>query len=174
MSNLQIMKSALLIVFIMSALSGFCQNGQITGKVIIDKEMVGFNYLTIHLKTGDSTVKTTFPDSIGHFTITDIRNGSYNLVLSHIGVRSMVTENLNVSTNTKLELELIYPSPCSFAKGPKPACPLQHSNGIIPIFYGLPSPRALKKAKKGTIHLGGCITTDCDPTYFCKVHNMEI
>jgi len=31
----------------------------------------------------------------------------------------------------------------------------------------------MKRAKKGKIWLGGCVITECDPKWYCKIHKIE-
>ena len=63
----------------------------------------------------------------------------------------------------------------TYLKNRKPICPIgNHTNNIIPIVYGLPTPKTMAKAKKGLVHLGGCVLSNCDPHYYCTVHNKEL
>ncbi len=51
-------------------------------------------------------------------------------------------------------------------------CPEKHVNNIIPIIYGFPNQKMLKKSKKGKIKLGGCNPSKCEKWY-CKKHNLS-
>jgi hypothetical protein len=65
--------------------------------------------------------------------------------------------------------QFIFPNPC---KKSVKVCPENHTNKLIPIVYGLPGEKLIRKAKKGKVMLGGCIVTDCDPKWYCKVHKL--
>jgi hypothetical protein len=52
-------------------------------------------------------------------------------------------------------------------KKANPSCHVCKSKEVIPIVYGLPSPRLIKDAKKGKFFLGGCVVTGNDPNWYC-------
>jgi hypothetical protein len=58
--------------------------------------------------------------------------------------------------------------------GKKPTCIGGHTDHIIPIVYGLPTEKTMTKAEKGLVHLGGCIVSEDDPKYYCKIHQVEL
>lgn len=47
-------------------------------------------------------------------------------------------------------------------------CPKCQSENTIPIVYGYPSPKGMKKAERGEIKLGGCCIGKNDPQWYCK------
>lgn len=49
-----------------------------------------------------------------------------------------------------------------------PVCPRCKSKNVIPIFYGYPSTRMMKRAEQGEILLGGCNVLKDSPELFCK------
>jgi hypothetical protein len=55
-----------------------------------------------------------------------------------------------------------------------PTCPQGHRNHLIPIVHGLPGAAMVKKAKAGKIRLGGCVSSDCEPTYYCPIHDKDL
>ena len=59
------------------------------------------------------------------------------------------------------------------AKIQKKVCPLNHEDGLIPIEYGVASEKMKKQAEKGKIFLVGCLTADCDPKWYCKIHDIK-
>ena len=53
-------------------------------------------------------------------------------------------------------------------------CPKCHSNRqVIPVVYGYPSEKMIRRSEKGEIHLGGCILDDCMPLHYCKDDNLK-
>jgi hypothetical protein len=156
--------------------NAFCQSGQISGYIKKSNSLSDMGGLRVFLKYGDSIVTETISDSTGHFKMKNIKDGFYSLVIHQIGYRETITDSLEITKDKILELNITYPPPCKFIyrKGKKPECVGGHTNHIIPIIYGLPSKKILDKSKKGLVHLGGCIISDCDPHYYCTIHKKEL
>ena len=51
-------------------------------------------------------------------------------------------------------------------------CPEGHRDSIIPILYGYPSEEMFNQSDSGIIALGGCEVSDCDPNWWCKIHEI--
>jgi hypothetical protein len=102
--------------------------------------------------------------------------GMYKLSVTQIGRRTDIYDSLFILDGQTNQLNATYPRPCQFIypDGFKPRCPYGHTDNIIPIVYGMPGKNLMEKAKKGKIHLGGCIITDCDPRFYCSLHKIEI
>jgi hypothetical protein len=66
--------------------------------------------------------------------------------------------------------------PCPYApSGTVPACVGGHRDRVIPVVYGLVSSvEVAKRAKRSELKLGGCLVTDCDPHYYCLLHNKYL
>lgn len=47
-------------------------------------------------------------------------------------------------------------------------CPACGAKDVIRIVYGLPTEKAMKRAHRGEIMLGGCVVTDSDPNRLCR------
>ena len=81
-----------------------------------------------------------------------------------------VFENINLQHNKRTVCSSDFPLDCpnnKYIEGK--ICPKCHkSDQIIPIIYGLPDPTSLKGEVGVDYSLGGCITTGCDPDWFCK------
>jgi hypothetical protein len=150
------------------------QKTQIIGQVEKNSKEVDYKYLTILLRQNDSTISGAVPDSTGSFKMKDIRNGCYKFVIQQIGSRDYVIENIRLDKDTTINF--LYPPPCLFIhkKGERIVCIGGHTDHIIPIIYGYPTQKTMKKAKKGIVLLGGCEVTDCDPHYYCTIHKKEL
>lgn len=168
------MKISLVIIFFLNSFSTFCQNGQITGRITKSDTILEYKYLTVLLKHGDSTITGTIPDTNGLFKIKDIPEGFYSLIIQQIGYRETITDSLKITQNSTIDLS--YPPPCRFVylKLQVPKCIGGHTGHIIPIVYGLPTKKTMERAKRGLVHLGGCFVSDCDPRYYCTIHNKEL
>jgi len=167
-------------VLFLFSLNVYCQKGQIIGHMTNRDTLASYNYWTIFLKQGDSTIKETATDTSTNFKFKDIPKGIYSLSIKQIGQRDFIIDNLQISMDTTIELSLSYPPPCkfiysSYLKNKRPNCTIGgHTQNIIPIVYGLPTPKTFKKAKKGLVHLGGCALSNCDPHYYCTIHKLEL
>jgi len=86
-----------------------------------------------------------------------------------------MSPNIIVRENQTTNVSISFPGPCPYvyAKGFTPKCPYGHLDRVIPIVYGMPSPQMMDRADKGHIASGGCIISDCDPKYYCKIHEIE-
>ncbi|MCP9754912.1 carboxypeptidase-like regulatory domain-containing protein [Lacihabitans sp. CCS-44] len=172
------MKHGFLLIFSLLTLTTYCQTGNIRGHITNSDKESDLKYVTIYLAHGDTLVKNkgAIPDSSGNFIIDDIPLGQYSLRVQQLGFRDFVLDSLTISNATILTLNLNYPPPCDkrLAKNEKPKCIGGHTDNIIPISYGLPFKRTLRKAKRGKVFLAGCIITRCDPRFYCKLHKRQL
>ncbi|GAO44541.1 hypothetical protein [Flavihumibacter petaseus] len=85
----------------------------------------------------------------------------------HNGARITLSNSSTVRT-------LTFPIDCEVNRylGGKlcPGC--KTSDAVIPIYWGLPSPD-LKGEIGVDFQLGGCVTSGCDPTWFCRKDTLE-
>jgi hypothetical protein len=110
------------------------------------------------------------------FDIERLVPGMYKLAIHQIGRRPDYYDSLIILDGQTKKLTATYPGPCQFiySKGYKPKCPFGHSDNIIPIVYGMPGKKLMEKSQHGKIYLGGCLISDCDPRYYCRLHKIEI
>lgn len=53
-------------------------------------------------------------------------------------------------------------------------CPIcLRSNKVLPITYGMPTQKMMKRAGKGKIYLAGCVVFDYSPNFYCKRDEFE-
>lgn len=172
------MKVILYAIFSTLTLTTYCQTGNIKGQITNTDKESDLKYFRIYLTHGDTLVKNkgTIPDSLGNFIISDIPLGQYSLRVQQLGFRDLIVDSLTILNRTILTLNLNYPPPCDkkLAKNEKPKCIDGHTDNIIPISYGLPFKRTLRRAKKGKVFLAGCIVSGCDPQFYCKLHKREL
>lgn len=155
------------IILAIIAGQSFGQTGTLEGKVInkVDSSAIHGAIILI-----SGTQLGAVSDSDGFFRIEGIPPGTYDLTLRYIGLGSDTVRSLNVisGSNTVLDLGLP-PGDCSDKK-PK-RCPVDNkTDDIIPIVYGLPGNKLLRKADRGKVWLAGCELTGCDPTWYCRRH----
>lgn len=149
------------------AWQSFGQTGTLEGNVIYKVDSSSIHGAII-LLSGTQLGATS--DSDGFFRIEGIPPGMYDLTLRYIGLGSDTVKNLNVLSGPSTVLILgLPPGDCSGKMLKR--CPVDSkTDGIIPIVYGLPGKKLLRKADRGKVWLAGCELTGCDPTWYCKRH----
>ena len=127
------------------------------------------------IQAGSNIITGGTSDSAGVFTVKSIPRGSYTVDITAIGYRTATLAPVVISADTLLPA-ISFPGPCKYvyAKGLPIACVGGHTDHIVPLMYGLPGKRLMKKAAQGKVHLAGCQRTDCDPHYYCLIHNKEL
>jgi hypothetical protein len=66
------------------------------------------------------------------------------------------------------------PCPYGYPAAARPACVGGHTDRLLPIVYGRPTPHTLRRARQGTVVLRGCLVSGCDPRYYCPVHKKDL
>jgi hypothetical protein len=166
------MKKLLTIIFLTLAINTFCQTGKIVGNVRNGIESTPSKFMSIGLYQNDMLIEGTISDSTGHFEFNNIASGIFKLGISFVGYQPYNIPEIVVFNDSIINLEIKYPCPNGNKKSKK-ICPYGHRNNIIPIEYGLPSMKRMKRAEKGKCDLGGCIVTECDPKWYCKEHKIR-
>lgn len=171
------MKYLLLILLLFFKHDGNSQNIEVRLDItIIDTAKPYF--LNILLKKGNVLAKKITVITSGPYFFKDIDEGDYSLeILSYqSSARRLNITNVHFYKDSANQLSITYPPPCKFnySKNYKPQCPHNHSEGIVRIVYGYPTSKTMEKAKKGLVHLGGCMVSNCDPQYYCTIHKVEL
>ena len=151
------------------SVSSFSQTGNLKGHISFLDDNSDFGNLTILLVQNGKVITCAITDNKGNYVINNIPIGFYELKFTTIGFRDKIINAIEIKEEQRTE-NFVFPDPCLTSKK---VCPQGHSDYIIPIIYGYPTNRNLKKAKKGKIKLGGCVVTDCDPKWHCTKHNID-
>lgn len=169
------MKTILVALLVLTSFTGFSQHSILNGQVIDSQSHEGFAGVTILFKQADTVVTGATTNQKGEFSIESIPIGVYDIAIQAIGYRSEKLTNVAVSNATP-KLTIPFPGPCKYiySKGKRPSCIGGHTDHIVPIVYGLPNKRTMRKAEKEQLYLGGCQLTGCDPHYYCLVHKVEL
>ena len=56
---------------------------------------------------------------------------------------------------------------------PAKPCPRCHSDEVVPILYGMPSPEVVEEPRAGRVKLGGCVTWPEAPDWHCVACGHE-
>lgn len=67
-------------------------------------------------------------------------------------------------------------APCAYhyPAAHHPACVGGHTDQLLPIVYGRPTPQAVRQAQRGRVVLRGCLVSGCDPRYYCPLHKKDL
>jgi len=161
-----------LCIFTLVLTDTFGQAGNVKGNIGHGIDNSPSYAVTISLENDSLGAFGDFSDSTGYYEVENIPNGKYTLKLALIGYPEYIIEDFEIYKDSTLNLNIKYPCP-NGENISKKVCPHGHKDKIIRIVYGYPTPRMMRKAKKGKIHLGGCVITECDPKWYCTVHNIE-
>jgi hypothetical protein len=156
-------------IFLLLTLNVFSQTGSVKGVIVSNEYNLPEPGLVLELYTDEKLVYGTQTDIDGNYHIKDVPLGNYKLKISSIGYRNKFIANFVVEEGIK-RFDFAYPDPCIIAKK---ICPKgKHTDNIIPIIYGFPSEKAMKRAKRGKVMLGGCDPSYCEK-WHCKTHDLS-
>lgn len=162
------MKLIITNIFLLFSIAIFAQNIDIKGHITNSKENPNYDEVFIYLINNEKVVLKSIADKNGDFELSNIPTGIYDLKISSFLLQDKIISNFSINSDTK-NIEIEYPEPCKVSEK---KCPYGDFNNIIPVVYGLPNNKLLKKAKKEKVKLGGCILTDCSPKWYCKTHKI--
>lgn len=160
------MKTIFTIIAFFTLSFAFSQNGELTGNITEDGQF-GFPGLAVELIKDGNSVDKVRTDFDGKYSFKNVPIGIYSIRVSDSGLREETVENVTVEAKVKI-LNFTYPKLCVSTKK---ICPKGHRNNIIPIAYGLPSKKMIKKAENKKVKLGGC-TPYCEK-WHCIKHNLD-
>jgi len=109
---------------------------------------------------------------------TGVPPGQYKIQISGQGQLTVFRDSIVVKKGQDLVLSLTFSGPCLYDHpvGYIPTCPKNHTGSIIPIVYGLLGTSRdtfIKDKKEMSVKYAGCVTTGCDPQFYCKEHGIE-
>jgi hypothetical protein len=170
------MKSLITIKFLFFASFCFGQTQQ-NSDAVYDLA-IAYRPATIQLLTDTSSFPASNINNIGKMTYTNIKPGHYKILISGQGQPSVIKDSILVGQGQKLVLTFKISGPCLYdhPKDYIPTCPKNHTDSIIPIVYGLVATRGdtfIKDKKDMKVKYAGCVTTECDPQFYCKEHDIE-
>ncbi|WP_231403184.1 carboxypeptidase-like regulatory domain-containing protein [Hymenobacter guriensis] len=111
----------------------------------------------------------TLSEPDGSFKIYNIPIGVYRLNIKSIGFRDTTIMQVKITSGQATSVNINFPIGCHFNNQKGNECPYcKKQDATIPIVYGFPSNRVMQRAKHNKLKLGGCVTTGCDPHWYCK------
>ncbi len=163
-------KTIIILTYLFISLNTYAQIGSIEGIILHKPDstfLEGVNIIVEGTRKGATT------NLDGYFKIDSLKSGIYNLEILCIGTPTIRRENVLIEIDSTTILNIGIPEGNCDPEIPR-ICPNgNHSNNIIPIVYGLPGKKLMKKAEKGKVRLGGCIISECDPKWYCKIHKKS-
>lgn len=163
------MKGILNLLFLFASVLIYAQNGKLSGKIVSAVDNFPTPGVTIKFLIDEKVEFITGTDIDGNYSIEKIPFGTYYITFNSLGNKEKIVVNFKIEEETKI-FNFLYPDICIASEK---VCPKGHDDKLIPIVYGLPGKKLLKKAEKGKVKLGGCVVSDCNPKWFCKTHDLE-
>ena len=169
-------------LFCLASLSScrtYSQKGEIKGKLITEipeeKALIAYSIQVI-LKINDLE-KTTVVDEHLNFFFQNLQSDSIQITTQPYTYlkNNRIIGFLKPDDTIHLKIPFTLTCKYEFSKENK-TCPVcQKQDKVITIIYGLiaeSNEEDIGKQDK-TYKSGGCITTDCDPNWYCKRDNLE-
>ena len=170
------MRARLTITF--SFFASFCFGQTQQNDDAVYNMTIAYRPATIQLFTDTNSFPSSNINNIGRITYRDIKPGNYKILISGRGQTSIIKDSILVGQGQRLVLNFKINGPCLYdhPAGYIPTCPKNHIDSIIPIIYGLVATTiewGTKNKKEVNAKYAGCVVTDCDPQFYCKLHDIE-
>lgn len=172
-------KTFITILFCIGFLSGFAQNSVIKGKLIAElpEETERIVKRTkVILEINEKIITADLDDDL-NFSFYDLKAGNFKIRTEPkpAGTNRIIIDFLK--PNDTINIKLPYSLTCKYDKSKKDkTCPVcKKEDQVIPISYGL----IVEITKKGEVKKekeyksGGCVTTGCDPNWYCKRDEID-
>jgi hypothetical protein len=165
------MKGILIFLVFSISCQVFSQTGSIEGKVIFKLDSLVLPGATVVVSGTRIGAQT---DINGFFELSKLKVGKYNLIVEYLGYGKDTIQNVIVKDAAETKIIMGLPAGKCHERTDSKACPLDgKSKYVIPIVYGLPNRKTMRKMEKGKVKLGGCEVTGCEPYWFCEEHKKE-
>ena len=176
------MKSKILILLTCFTLLGFAQKVEFKGQLILD---VPEDYKSVANKTKifieiDKKVDSTVVNDSLKFSFKNLKFGKAKISFKPNSIPGriyLVEIDKNIIGKTA---ELTYSLTCKYNKSiNKKTCPTcKKGDKVLPIAYGLImegrfTGEGNKEKKKKKYKAGGCVTTNCDPNWYCERDDIK-
>jgi len=171
-------KIKLLIFFVSTFLYGFSQTGKITGKLDLKdlenkKKVISNTFIILTSKTLNDTIRLNEDLS---FQFENLPSDSFRLSISPHSYPYDNRYIIHLKSGENQNVNIPYNSVCPYEKTKSGICPIcKKKDEVIPISYGLLAERIEmnKKPTKRTYYPGGCVISDCQPSWFCERDQKE-
>lgn len=132
----------------------------------------------IQLISDSVSLKSTQASNVGKMTYRSLTAGYYKIFVGGPGQLTEIKDSIRITNGQSLILNIKMANLCLYdhPKNYVPTCPKNHTDSIIPIVYGLIAERGntyIKNMADEKVRYSGCLVTDCDPKFYCKLHKIE-
>ena len=118
--------------------------------------------------------------NISGVTIQSLPSGYYKVLFNTKCELIVLKDSIAIRHGQSLTLHVSSDS-ClyTYSVGYIPKCPHGHTDNILPIIYGLYITTHRKNGYSDSsnsdreYYTGGCLVSDCDPKYYCKIHQTK-
>ena len=163
------MRIVILIILIFLHRYTYSQIGELTGSVKDSSKYGKVQNAKMYFIKNDTTIYSGWG---GNYSIVLKKHLSDTIIVSHYKMGTLKIP-FKLKDKEKIWMDIHFPQACKSIASTD-ICPKCNSNkNVTKILYGKPTTKAMKEAKAGKIHLGGCMINDCSPIYFCKKDNLE-
>ena len=170
------------ILFLISFSNGFCQSGEIGGKLLIatEEERNSLPSKVYAILKHENIKDSIQVDANFNFKFENLRSGKYYVSFSvrNYPINRSYIFNLKdgEKINHDIELKPICPFQNSKEKTNCPVC--KKDDKVIPIAYGLrvsivPKNKKNKSKAENKVYEGGCVVSDCQPNWYCERDKTE-
>ena len=118
---------------------------------------------------GSSEIATA--DRNGRFRISGLPVGRFDVRVYMMGYGDTTLTGVPVGLDSTTVMKVVLPKPCKYESNWKnKRCPVcGKKNKVVPIRYGLLDLRLDYRNGEP----GGCVITDCDPTWYCRTDSLK-
>lgn len=118
----------------------------------------------------DIKIDSTTIDENFSFSFKDITKDSVSLSIEPRNYPINTSYILRLKDKKNIDLEIPYAPICDYSKTDSICPKCKKIDKVVPIAYGL---IFLKKSDADKVKLGGCVTTGCDPNWYCKRDDLD-
>ena len=171
------MKSLITIsLFILTFSPCLAQTTSVNGKLVVNKEEESdvAQKVTVHLKDGNN-LQSVLVDKNLMFSFVNIKNERVVISFSPPSYSTNSAYTINLKDQKNDSIKIPYSSKCKYSKRFDNTCPKCHKKDqVIPISYGLSASISKREEKQNLKTFpGGCIISDCQPTWHCERDKLE-
>ena len=165
------------ILFLITFSQGFCQSGEIGGKLMIANEEERSSLPSkIYAILKHENIKDSIQvDGNFNFKFENLRSGKYYVSFSVRNYPINRSYIFNLKEGEKINQDIELKPICAFQNSKeKTNCPVcKKIDKVIPISYGLsvsivPKGKKENTNRKNKVHEGGCVVSDCQPNWYCE------
>ena len=169
--------SGLLLLLMIAGITSFCKGQSGSDSNAVYRLVLTYKPAIVTLFSNKGLVSKSTVQNTVLVRYQDLQPGYYKAQISWPGQTTVIKDSMWLSEGNNLLIRFEVNGPCLYDHPPdyKPVCTYNHTDSIVPIIYGLiplngdewQGDKKMMKAK-----YAGCVTTGCDPYFYCKLHDV--